>query len=126
MKSVNKAAVNVLGTSLKTCCTSPMTGWFRDGYCRTDENDHGQHVVCVRITDDFLKYSKAVGNDLSTPRLPGFPGLREGDQWCLCAMRWAEAYKIGVAPLVDLEATNKTVLLYCSLEALAEKALTEG
>ena len=71
--------------------------------------------MCVRITEDFLKYSRAVGNDLSTPRMPGFPGLKDGDKWCLCAIRWTEAYKFGLAPLVDLEATNKAVLLFCSL-----------
>jgi uncharacterized protein len=102
-----------------------MTGWFRDGYCRTDENDNGKHVVCVHITEDFLKYSKAVGNDLKTPRPPTFPGLREGDKWCLCAMRWAEAFKLGLAPMVDLEATNKEVLHYCSLEDLMSKAGTQ-
>ena len=99
-----------------------MTGWFRDGFCRTDDNDAGRHVVCALITDDFLAFSKSRGNDLITPRLPSFPGLVEGDQWCLCAMRWKEAFDAGVAPLVDLEATSTASLHYCSLEQLAQKA----
>ena len=93
-----------------------MTGWFRDGYCRTDNNDLGRHVVCAQITDEFLNFSKSRGNDLSTPRPPSFPGLVEGDKWCLCAMRWYEAWEAGVAPLVDLEATSVAALQYCTLE----------
>lgn len=110
------SSVNVLGTQLKLCCSSPMTGWFRDGYCRTDDNDTGRHVVCALITEDFLKFSKSRGNDLITPRMPSFTGLVEGDKWCLCAMRWKEAFDAGVAPLVDLEATSTAALHYCSLE----------
>lgn len=110
------STVNVLGTPLKLCCSSPMTGWFRDGYCRTDDNDTGRHVVCALMTEEFLKFSKSKGNDLSTPHLPSFPGLVEGDKWCLCAMRWVEAFDAGKAPLVDLEATSKAALNYCSLD----------
>lgn len=114
--------INVLGTPLKVCCTSPMTGYFRDGYCRTDEQDLGKHIVCAMITTEFLAFSKMRGNDLSTPRLPLFSGLKQGDRWCLCAERWVEAYKFGMAPNVDLEATSDAVLHYCSLDMLAEKA----
>ncbi len=96
-----------------------MTGWFRDGHCRTDDTDTGKHIVCVYISAEFLKYSKKSGNDLSTPRQPHFPGLKEGDRWCLCASRWVDALKDGSAPLVDLEATSKEVLHFCSLDQLS-------
>ena len=124
MKSVG-SKLNVLGTQLKLCCTSPMTGWFRDGYCRTDDNDQGKHIVCAYMTADFLAFSKSRGNDLSTPRLPYFQGLKEGDKWCLCASRWQEAYEHGKAPLVDLEATQSEALLYSSLEALGKHAVNQ-
>ena len=90
--------MNVLGGPLRLCCSSPMTGWFRDGYCRTDDNDTGRHVVCAKMTSEFLEFSKSRGNDLMTPRPPSFPGLVEGDKWCLCAMRWVEAFEAGKAP----------------------------
>ena len=117
--------MNVLGTPLQICSTDPMTGWFRDGYCRTDENDHGRHVVAAIVTDEFLQFSKSRGNDLITPRLPHFRGLVHGDRWCLCAMRWAEAYDAGKAPLVDLEATSSAALSYVTLSQLAERAFSE-
>lgn len=117
--------LNVLGGPLKSCSTSPMTGLYRDGFCRTDEHDKGVHVVCAEVDDRFLQFSKARGNDLTTPSLPGFPGLKAGDKWCLCAMRWQEAKIAGFAPKVDLEATNKAVLNFTSLNLLAEEAIND-
>lgn len=118
-------AQNVLGTELETCCTSPMTGFYRTGVCDTGAEDHGVHTVCVEITDAFLEYSKAQGNDLSTP-MPqyGFPGLVEGDKWCLCASRWKEAYDAGMAPRVCLEGTHARTIEWCSLSELREHALS--
>lgn len=110
---------NVLGTELKSCCTDPMTGFYRDGYCRTGIDDTGRHTVCVKVTDDFLQFSKAVGNDLSTPRPEfAFPGLKEGDQWCLCVLRWREALHAGVAPQVVLEACHESALQHVLIEDL--------
>jgi uncharacterized protein (DUF2237 family) len=104
-------ARNVFGEPLVPCSFSPMTGFFRDGCCKTDVEDVGTHVVCVRMTVEFLEFSRELGNDLSTPRPEWrFPGLRPGDQWCLCALRWKQAYDAGVAPKVVLESTNYTVL----------------
>ncbi|MEM9225869.1 MAG: DUF2237 domain-containing protein [Pseudomonadota bacterium] len=116
-------AKNVLGTELQTCGTDPMTGFFRDGCCNTGPMDHGVHTVCARVTADFLAFSKARGNDLSTPR-PAFqfPGLQPGDKWCLCAARWAEAYEAGMAPKVVLEATHEATLGVVSLAALKAHA----
>ena len=85
---------------------NPLTGWYRDGYCRTDHRDYGVHTVCASMTSDFLQFTKSQGNDLSTPRPPSFPGLNPGDRWCLCASRWEEARRAGKAPDVVLEATN--------------------
>ena len=111
--------LNVLGTPLKQCCTSPLTGFERDGFCHTGPHDRGRHVVCAVMTEAFLSYTKAQGNDLSTPRPEyRFPGLKPGDRWCLCALRWAEAERAGVAPSVDLEATHQSALKVVSLEAL--------
>ena len=104
------AARNVLGSQLEVCSLDPLTGWFRDGYCRTNHHDHGVHVVCATMTEDFLAFTKSRGNDLSTRR-GGFPGLRPGDGWCLCAARWREAMNAGAAPLVNLQATHVKVLL---------------
>ena len=103
-------ARNVLGLPLKTCCLSPKTGWFRDGSCRTDAHDHGRHLVCAQVTNEFLQFSLLRGNDLMTPR-PGFPGLKPGDKWCLCVLRWSEAFEHGVAPPVVLEATHENALI---------------
>jgi len=110
---------NVLGTELKSCCTDPMTGFYRDGYCRTGTDDVGKHTVCILATDEFLEFSKSAGNDLSTPRPEyAFPGLKHGDKWCLVAMRWQQALDAGMAPQVDLEATHESVLEMISLEDL--------
>ena len=116
---------NVLGTPLKPCCTDPLTGFYRDGICRTGPLDTGRHVVCAVMTEEFLTFTKARGNDLSTP-VPAydFPGLKPGDGWCLCALRWKEAYEAGVAPPVRLEATHEAALRYVSLEALRENQVT--
>jgi uncharacterized protein (DUF2237 family) len=110
---------NVLGTELKSCCTDPMTGFYRDGYCRTGTDDVGKHTVCILATDEFLEFSKSAGNDLSTPRPEyAFPGLKDGDKWCLVAMRWQQAFDAGMAPQVDLAATHESTLEIISLEDL--------
>ncbi|NET72534.1 MAG: DUF2237 domain-containing protein [Sphaerospermopsis sp. SIO1G2] len=112
-------AKNVLGTKLEVCCTSPMTGFYRDGFCQTGGQDFGMHVVCAQVTAEFLEYTKSQGNDLSTPRPEyNFPGLKPGDGWCLCAARWQEALEAGVAPLVVLEATHMRALEVCNLDDL--------
>lgn len=112
---------NVLGGELKTCCTNPMTGFYRDGFCKTDASDRGSHTICIVATDDFLKFSASRGNDLSTPRPEyNFPGLQAGDKWCLVAMRWQEALDAGMAPEVVLEATNEAALQFVRLEDLRE------
>lgn len=123
------AAVNVLGTALECCCdnvrdTGIGTGFYRNGYCLTGEQDLGRHTVFVQVTDDFLTFSAAVGNDLSTP-IPQymFPGLKEGDLWCLCAQRWAQAYQAGKAPELYLQATHEKTLDYVPFEILREYAL---
>ncbi|MEB3306723.1 MAG: DUF2237 domain-containing protein [Cyanobacteriota bacterium] len=105
------SARNVLGGELVTCGCQPMTGWFRDGTCRTDPSDLGRHTVCCVLNDAFLTYTCAQGNDLSTP-MPAFqfPGLKAGDRWCLCAQRWLEAYEDGMAPPVVLEACEASTL----------------
>jgi uncharacterized protein len=110
---------NVLGGPLKSCCTDPMTGFYRDGYCRTGADDTGRHTVCILATDEFLEYSKAAGNDLSTP-MPeyAFPGVKGGDKWCLCVTRWQQAFEAGMAPQVDLEATHESALKVVRLEDL--------
>lgn len=110
---------NIYGNVLETCSTDPMTGWSRDGKCNTDENDQGTHTVCAQVTDEFLEYTKSQGNDLSTPNNQfNFPGLKEGDKWCLCALRWKQAQEAGVAPLLDLNATNSKTLDYVNEEIL--------
>jgi uncharacterized protein (DUF2237 family) len=112
-------ALNVLGGPLAPCSLSPMTGYFRDGCCHTDPTDQGLHVVCVVVTADFLEFSRARGNDLSTPRPEyRFPGLRPGDRWCLCALRWLEALQAGMAPEVVLEATHLNALGVVDLDQL--------
>lgn len=112
---------NVLGTDLKLCSKKPLTGYFRDGFCRTDYRDQGRHVVASIMTNEFLEFSKSVGNDLSTPvRLYNFPGLKKGDRWCVCALRWKEAFKAGFAPKVNLEATHEKALEYIPLEDLIQ------
>jgi len=115
---------NVLGGSLECCCREPLTGFYRDGYCRTGPGDHGVHTVCIVATDEFLAFSQAAGNDLSTP-MPAyqFPGLSEGDRWCLCAARWQEALEAGCAPPVVLEASHISSLEFIALEDLREHAV---
>lgn len=116
--------LNVLGLPLEPCCFAPQTGFYRDGYCRTGPQDTGRHIVCAELTAEFLEFSQAAGNDLSTPMAEfGFPGLRPGDRWCLCALRWKEAFEAGCAPPVILEACNQRVLELISLEALQAHAL---
>ena len=112
---------NVLGTDLETCCTAPLTGFYRNGCCNTGSGDVGVHVVCAEMTADFLEFSAEAGNDLSTP-MPqyGFDGLVPGDRWCLCAPRWKEAYDAGHAPPVILEATHILALEWTSLSELDE------
>ena len=114
---------NVLGTELRSCCTAPMTGFYRDGYCRTGISDKGLHIICCVMTEKFLAFSQQVGNDLSTP-IPeyGFPGLQPGDQWCLCMLRWKEALENGCAPQVVLEATHMSAIEFVSMEDLNEHA----
>jgi uncharacterized protein (DUF2237 family) len=110
---------NVLGGELYDCSIDPVTGWFRDGSCKTGPGDHGMHVVCAVMTDEFLAFSREVGNDLSTPQPRyGFPGLKAGDRWCVVAARWAQALEAGLAPPVVLEATNASVLEWVSLADL--------
>lgn len=115
---------NVLGSELATCSTKPMTGFFRNGCCDTGPGDLGSHTVCVVTTAEFLKFSQATGNDLSTP-VPGFgfPGLKPGDRWCLCAPRWQEALDADHAPRVVLRATHEGALEYCSLDDLKRYAI---
>jgi hypothetical protein len=117
------AARNVLGGPLATCCTTPLTGFYRDGNCHTGPQDFGTHVVCAQVTREFLEFSVARGNDLVTP-VPqfDFPGLAPGDKWCLCAMRWKEALDAGVAPPVVLAATHEKALQFVSLADLKRHA----
>ena len=124
MPKTRTTARNVLGTELKTCSQKPLTGFFRDGCCNTDDQDLGAHTVCVETTAEFLEFSKAAGNDLSTPRPElGFPGLRPGDRWCLCASRWVEAHEEGHAPRVVLEATHERTLEFVPLAVLKRFAI---
>lgn len=114
---------NVLGGELQVCCTSPITGFYRDGFCQTGAEDTGRHLVCAEVTDEFLEFSYSVGNDLITPHPEfGFPGLKAGDKWCLCVLRWREALEAGAAPRVVLEATHQNALQFVSLEDLKEYA----
>ena len=115
---------NVLGGPLAVCSIKPVTGFFRNGCCDTSPQDIGSHTVCVVMTADFLTFSKAAGNDLSTPHPAyGFPGLQPGDRWCLCAPRWQEALEAGSAPRVVLQATDSGALDYCSLADLKRFAV---
>ena len=117
-------SLNVLGEPLEPCSEEPLTGFYRDGCCNTGDDDFGRHVVCARVTADFLAYTRDRGNDLSTPvPAAGFPGLRPGDRWCLCAARWKEAFDAGVAPAVVLEATHVSALEFASLEELQQHAV---
>ena len=112
-------SVNVFGEKLETCGEDPMTGFFRDGCCNTNAQDYGSHTVCVEVTDEFLEFSRAKGNDLITP-MPafGFPGLRAGDRWCLCASRWLEAQRADSAPRVFLRRTHQRALEVVPLDVM--------
>jgi uncharacterized protein (DUF2237 family) len=127
--TTRKSKLNVLGKPLTPCSIgsapgSKTTGFFRTGFCTTGPTDTGTHVVCSRVTDEFLRFSKTQGNDLITPSPEyGFPGLKEGDRWCLCAYRWLEAYKSGKAPPVILNSTNKAVLRFVPLRILKRYAV---
>ena len=116
---IKKGEKNVLGTDLQIAGTNPLTGYYRDGFCSTGESDRGVHVIAATLTDEFLQFSKSKGNDLITP-IPqyNFPGLKAGDCWCLCALRWKEAYDAGVAPPVILEATHEKALEFAAIEEL--------
>ena len=117
---------NVLGTALQSCCTDPMTGFYRNGSCQTGPDDYGTHVVCALMTKEFLDYTLEQGNDLCTARPEyRFPGLKPGDKWCLCAVRWQEAFEAGVAPLVVLESTHEKALEFIKLEDLKVHMISE-
>ena len=117
-------SINVLGEKLAPCSTDPVTGFYRNGCCDTSAQDHGSHTVCAVMTEEFLAFSRAAGNDLSTPRPEfGFAGLKPGDRWCLCAARFLQAYQTGMAPRVSLVATHKRALDIVPLDALREMAL---
>lgn len=110
---------NIFGAPLQLCCSNPMTGFFRNGYCQTNAQDHGTHIVCAVLTQEFLEFSKSRGNDLTTPRPEyQFPGLKPGDKWCLCALRWTEALEAGAAPKLDLNATHENMLEHVQREVL--------
>ena len=119
-------SLNVLGGALQACSTNPLTGFFRDGCCNTNDQDHGSHTVCVEMTAEFLEFSKLAGNDLSTP-MPeyGFPGLKPGDRWCLCAARGQEADENNMAPRGGLESTHQRALEIVSLEAVRAHAVDQ-
>lgn len=115
---------NVLGSELQPCSADPLTGFFRDGCCNTSDEDQGSHTVCARVTAEFLEFSVAKGNDLVTPRPEwGFPGLKPGDRWCVCAARWLEAYDNDLAPPVVLEATHERALDIVPIDALRSCAI---
>ena len=121
----SRTALNVLGSPLEACSFDPITGYFRDGCCNTDMHDHGTHVVCAKVTAEFLAYSLRMGNDLTTPRPEyKFSGLQAGDRWCLCATRWKQAFDAGVAPPVQLKSTHSNALQIIDLESLKSHALT--
>jgi hypothetical protein len=117
---------NVFGEKLITCSTDPLTGFYRNGCCSTGPEDFGTHTVCAIVTTEFLRFSKMMGNDLSTPRPEfNFPGLKEGDRWCLCAQRWQEALENGVAPKVVLEASHENSLKFVDMDDLVAHAVRE-
>ncbi len=120
----NQGPKNVLGKPLLPCCKKLNTGWYRNGSCETDDNDGGRHVVCALMDEEFLAFSRAMGNDLSTPRPEfDFPGLKEGDCWCLCAARWQEALEVGIAPKVKLESCEESALEILNLDDLKAHSL---
>ena len=112
-------SINIFGEQLESCSTTPKTGFFRNGACDTCSEDHGSHTVCAIMTDEFLAYSKYLGNDLSTPKPEfNFPGLKEGDHWCICAERWKEAFEFDKAPKLFLRKSNQKILELVDLETL--------
>jgi uncharacterized protein (DUF2237 family) len=116
--------LNVLGTALLPCSYDPLTGWFRDGCCHVNAQDAGSHVICARLTLEFLNHQMERGNDLITPRPElRFPGLKAGDRWCVCALRWREAYEAGYAPPVVLESTHARALEYVLMDWLRKKTV---
>ena len=120
----NTNSTNVLGEPLVACCFSPKTGYFRDGFCRTDASDIGLHTVCAQMTNNFLEFSKNRGNDLITPKPAfDFPGLKAGDRWCLCVLRWQEAWENNAAPPLILESCHHSVLEHISIEVLKQHAV---
>ena len=120
----NKIQKNVLGENLELCSKNPLTGWYRDGCCNTDENDHGLHTVCAKVTTEFLEWCKEAGNDLITPHPEfGFPGLKDGDSWCVCAHSYAESIKAGTACKIYLKKTNYKTLEIIPLEKLKQYAI---
>jgi uncharacterized protein len=123
-ETISSRPKNVLGTELQCCCTSPRTGFYRDGFCQTGPMDHGSHTVCAQVTTAFLDFSKSRGNDLSTP-VPAyeFPGLNAGDRWCLCVSRWQEAFEAGVAPKIILESCHEKALEIVQLGDLKQYSL---
>jgi uncharacterized protein (DUF2237 family) len=124
MTNDHSEAINILGTALEICCTDPVTGFYRDGKCNTGPDDYGTHVVCARMTKAFLDYTLRQGNDLCTARPEyRFPGLKPGDKWCLCAVRWKEALEAGVAPEIYPEATHEKTLSIIPKEILLAKAV---
>jgi hypothetical protein len=124
MPIAKDASLNVLGEPLAPCSTAPMTGFFRNGACDTCPEDRGSHTVCAVMTDEFLAYSKYLGNDLSTPRPEfGFPGLKAGDRWCLCAGRFLQAHEEGVAPRIHLAATHLRALDVVPIDILESCAV---
>ncbi len=127
IQSLMSIQKNVLGQPLRVCCKKPMTGFYRNGLCETDTEDHGSHTVCAIMTAEFLTFSKSRGNDLSTPApRHGFPGLKAGDCWCLCAARWQEALDAGMAPQVKLSSCHEACLQFVRLEDLQSHAVPEG
>jgi uncharacterized protein (DUF2237 family) len=120
------APLNVLGMPIKPCSEEPKTGWFRDGCCNTDENDHGSHTVCCQVTTEFLEFLAELGNDLMTPAMQfGFPGLKDGDQWCVCASSWRAAFQLGKACPVVLESTHARALSIVPLEEMMTHGIAE-
>lgn len=124
---MNKSSKNVFGLPLSTCSNNPVTGFYRNGCCDTGPEDFGNHTVCVIMTQEFLLFSQSRGNDLITPAPQyNFPGLKPGDRWCVCALRWKEAFEAGYAAPVVLEATNEEVLKFVDMSALLENAYKES
>lgn len=114
---------NVLGTALQTCCTDPLTGFYRDGKCNTGPDDIGRHTICMHMTDEFLRHQASIGNDLITPRPEfGFPGLKAGDHWCVCIELWKKSYEAGIIGAARLEATHEQALQFVTLEMLLRSA----